>query len=77
MAHGAPLPNDSRLKHPTTQAQLPAEAEVVVDEQRHEGATSGPLVAVADPGRADGQPAFDARLGLLTLVMRWSRPARC
>jgi ribose transport system permease protein len=27
-------------------------------------------VGVADPGRADGQPAFDARLGLLTLVMR-------
>ena len=41
-----------------------------MDEQRHEGATSGPLVAVADPGRADGQPAFDTRLGLLTLVMR-------
>ncbi len=41
-----------------------------MDEQPHEEATSGPLVAVADPGRADGHSAFDSRLGLLTLVMR-------
>ena len=41
-----------------------------MDEQRHEGATSGPLVAVADPGIADGHSTFDTQLGLLTLVMR-------